>query len=283
MYAASRRAEVLFRLGFPHKAPTPGDAYALEEEQWIIGGEIAPNQNPIIPAQVIKKGTWLPSKPDLWVWLGTYTDIVVMKHKPNESKQFSITAKIKNRIYEEQNYLASWLALAKLTNNLLILFKQKRARQFPHPPAKMIYTIPLESWTRELSYVSKTQMIHLESLGFKIDNVYYASAGDCYLYEDKTFFLGGPLLFDQTKPKLLCPPEIYERGMQIASSDELEEWLSNRVSYEIIKEKGKSYRGRLCMEQGNFWVDGNSLVETFYHLIVELLEVNPAIEAYDQP
>ena len=73
MYLCKNNALELFQLGF--KRPSfqdtynQYDVYHYNNADWILGGSIIPSLDILAPAEVYKKGTWLPSLYDLKLWL----------------------------------------------------------------------------------------------------------------------------------------------------------------------------------------------------------------------
>lgn len=282
MYTSLKAAHVLFSLGFPHKLIQPGDAYGVKDQEWITGGEIFPITTPIIPPSVTKRGTWLPSTLDLLIWLMYYTDQLWVKHDTNESECVTIQAIKTKHTFKLQDTCSLEFSLSRIAIQLLIKLKKEHARSFTHTPPRALYPISQELAARERRYLTEQEMINLTKIGFSIDHGHLQSEGDCHAYEGKSFVLGGPLFFRKT-PALLCPMEIRTSGMRLASFDELETWLLNRVAFVMIKEKGKPHRATLYLEKGEFSVESDSFLNLFQNLIIKTLEIAPELAPCDQP
>jgi hypothetical protein len=94
MHISIGSAEILKELGFKQKAVEPGDFYEIGNQEWVVGGQVSPEQHAIIPPAIPKKGTWLPSAVDLLNWLEQNTESLTIRYVKKDVDVFYLEALI---------------------------------------------------------------------------------------------------------------------------------------------------------------------------------------------
>ncbi|MNV78730.1 hypothetical protein D3C71_1722380 [compost metagenome] len=64
-----RLQELGFKRTYYVDEVAPFDFYALNNEEWVIGGRILPQGDLLAPLTIYNEGIWLPSLTDLMIWL----------------------------------------------------------------------------------------------------------------------------------------------------------------------------------------------------------------------